>query len=66
MRVGDRVRVRTEDKSTKAWGRVVDVSTSTEAHDVTLGGSLGGPPPDPYRTCVAGRTTVRLIIELED
>ena len=64
-RVGERVRVRTEDKDIKAWGRITDVQVSTEMHDVTLGGSLGGPPPDLYRTFVPGRTSVRLIIELE-
>ena len=64
-RIGERVRVRTEDKDVKVWGRVVDVQTSTEAHEVTLGGSLDGPPPDRFRTFAPGKTSIRLIVELE-
>lgn len=64
MQLGDRVRIRTEDKSIKLWGRVTNVETHTEEVDVTRSGLFGG-PVDTHRRVVAGRTSVRLTIEVE-
>ena len=67
FQIGERVRVRTEDKSQKAWGRVVNVASSTEMVDVTMGPEAAklGLRPDVSRTYAPGHTSVRIEIELE-
>lgn len=65
---GDRVRIRTEDKSRKVWGRVINVVSDTEMIDVTLGpeaaAAMGIPLPA-WREFMPGKTSVRIEIELE-
>lgn len=64
LRVGERVRVRTEDKAIKVWGRVVDVIVHTNQVDVTRSGMFGG-PVDSHRVTVPGPTSVQVVIEIE-
>lgn len=67
MQPGDRVRIRTEDKSVKLWGRVIAMDTTTEMVDVTLGPEAAklGERPDVARRFAPGRTSMRLTIEVE-
>jgi hypothetical protein len=61
------VRIRTEDKGTKVWGRIINIQQHVEAVDVTLGPEAAklGLRPDVARRHVPGRSTLQLIIEVE-
>lgn len=63
MQVGDRVRVRNEDRPVKISGRVTSVRTSGEPLEVTRSGLFGG--PDAHRVAVPGRTSMLITIEVE-
>jgi hypothetical protein len=65
VKVGDRIKIRTEDGK-KWWGRVTQIDSTAEVRDVTMGGLFpGGPPPDPYRKAAPGRTDTTLTVVLE-
>lgn len=65
MKAGDRIKIK-DAGGRKWWGRVVAVDATTAMADITMGGLFpGGPPPDPYRKFMPGRTTTTLTIELE-
>jgi hypothetical protein len=63
----ERVRIRTEDKSVKLWGRVIDMTMTTEPTEVTCGPDEVelGQRPDVTRRFVPGSTSIRLVIEVE-
>lgn len=64
---GQRVRIRTEDKSVKLWGRVIDFMVTTEPVDVTRGPDSVklGERPDVARVMEPRRISVRMVIEVE-
>lgn len=64
---GQRVRIRTEDKSVKLWGRVIDFMVTTEPVDVTRGPDSVKlvERPDVARVMEPRRISVRMVIEVE-
>lgn len=65
MKLGDRIKIK-DAEGGKWWGRVVEVESHTEMVDITAGGLFpGGPPPDPYRKFMPGRTTTVVTIQME-
>jgi hypothetical protein len=64
---GQRIKIRTEDRGEKVWGRVVDVEQHTDMIDITMGPEVAnlGIRPDTSRRYAPGRTSVRITVELE-
>jgi len=66
MKAGDIVRVKVGETGEKVTAVVTDVNIHTDQIETTLGGlTPGGPPPDPYRKFVLGRsqTTITLVVQ---
>lgn len=64
LKTGDEVKIKVKGGK-KARGVVTRVEVNTDMLDVTVGGLCpDGPPPDPYRKFMPGRTSVTLTIEV--